>query len=76
MKFLRASMLVVAGVLVLAPFARAQRMGMGGNAPQIPGQFKPVVGNGAEYQVQSKKENMNWAYAIVGKESVDGKDAY
>lgn len=74
MKFLRASMLVLAGVLVLASAARAQRMG--GNAPQIPGQFKPVVGNGAQYQVQSKKENMNWAYAIVGKESADGKDAY
>lgn len=69
-------MLVLAGVLILASTAQAQHMSMGGNAPQIPGQFIPVVGNGAEYQIQTKKENMNWEYAIVGKESVDGKDAF
>jgi hypothetical protein len=76
MRFLRASMLVAAGVVVLASSAWAQRMGMGGNAPLIPGEFKPVVGNGAEYQIQAKKETMNWEYAIVGKEDADGKDAY
>ena len=49
----------------------------GMRSPQIPGAFKPVVGSGAQYEIATKKDpKMEMAYAIVGKESVDGADGY
>ncbi len=45
--------------------------------PNIPGEFKPVVGSGAQYQLTDKKGTTHeWAWAVVGKETVDGQDAY
>lgn len=53
---------------------RAQMMGM--RPPEIPGVFKPVVGSGAQYNVDTKNGKMEMAIAIVGKETVDGSDGY
>jgi hypothetical protein len=46
--------------------------------PQIPrGVFNPVVGAGAEYEMQSgDQQKRTMEFAIVGKESVDGQDGY
>ncbi|HEV2423310.1 MAG TPA: hypothetical protein VGZ29_00635 [Terriglobia bacterium] len=45
--------------------------------PNIPGEFKPVVGSGAQYQMSNKSGGSHsWAWAVVGKESVDGQDGY
>jgi hypothetical protein len=46
-------------------------------APSMPGEFKPVVGSGAQYEVTTKKNGkVNWAYAVVGKEAVGGAEGY
>jgi hypothetical protein len=66
--------MVIGSVLVLVLPAWAQR---GQRAPQIPGLFKPVVGAGAQYAITTKKgEKYLWSYAIVGKETVQGVEAY
>lgn len=48
--------------------------------PQIPmpkGIFNPSVGTGAQYEIDNKDgSKTNFSVAIVGKDSVDGKDAY
>lgn len=55
-------------------YAWAQGMGQ---APQIPGEFKPVVGSGAQYEITMKGQaKMGWAYAVVGKEVVKGAEGY
>jgi hypothetical protein len=76
MRSLGKGTLVLLAVLVAAGGAWAQMRG-GSHAPQIPGMFKPVVGSGAEYRVTTQKqEPMEWAYAIVGKENVNGDEGY
>jgi hypothetical protein len=40
------------------------------------GTFKPVVGSGAAYQMTTKEGSMSFAYAIVGKEDVEGNTGY
>ena len=48
-----------------------------GGPPTLQGIFRPVVGSGAQYAIQdSSGNNRSWEMAIVGKESVGGKDAY
>lgn len=65
---------VVLGVgFGLTSVAWAQRMMQ---PPRIPGEFKPVVGAGAQYEVTANGKKTNWAYAVVGKESVDGAEGY
>lgn len=45
--------------------------------PNIPGEFKPVIGSGAQYQMTDRQgRTHDWAWAVVGKESVDGQDGY
>lgn len=45
--------------------------------PNIPGEFKPVVGSGAQYQLTDKSGTAHsWTWAVVGKESVDGQNGY
>lgn len=45
--------------------------------PNMPGEFKPVVGSGAQYQLTDKKgQTHEWTWAVVGKETADGQDAY
>jgi len=62
--------------LAMATSASAQMM-RGGGPPQFAGLFNPTIGLGAAYEIQSKdgtKKSMEMA--IVGKDTVDGKDAY
>jgi hypothetical protein len=60
--------------LALAATAGAQMRG--GGPPQFAGVFNPVIGAGAAYEVQTKDGAKNMEMAIVGKDTVDGKDAY
>lgn len=74
MNYARSMVLTFAMCLGFASAAAAQ---MGMRPPQIPGEFKPVVGSGAQYEISSKKEaKMDMAYAIVGNESVDGAEGF
>jgi hypothetical protein len=74
MSTFRCLVTTAAAILAVANLASAQGMGM--RPPSIPGQFSPVVGSGAEYQMTSKDGEIHWTYAVVGKESVDGADGY
>jgi hypothetical protein len=67
---------IVAGLGILfAGTAVAQMMGMRG--PSMRGVWNPVVGSGAAYSTEQKGgEKSEMQIAIVGKESVDGKDGY
>jgi hypothetical protein len=47
-------------------------MGMMGSLPKMPGLSNPVVGSGAEYQMTAKGKDMDVAWAIIGKEDVNG----
>jgi hypothetical protein len=77
MKHFRNLLLAMAALAALGGAAWAQ-MGrsMGGGPPQIPGIFKPSVGEGSEYQMTTKQGTMDMEYAVVGKETVDGQDGY
>jgi hypothetical protein len=45
--------------------------------PAMRGIFNPVVGSGGQYEITSEKgSKMEMEIAVVGKDSVDGKDAY
>lgn len=69
----KVALALLVGFVATAP-AWAQRMQQ---APQIPGEFKPVVGSGAQYEVTTKRnEKVTWAYAVVGKENVEGAEGY
>jgi hypothetical protein len=47
------------------------------SAPHVMGFWNPVVGQGATYSMQSAKgDKTDMQIAIVGKEQVEGKDAY
>jgi hypothetical protein len=43
-----------------------------GPQPPLPGLQNPVVGSGAEYEMSVKGKEMDMAYAVVGKEEVNG----
>lgn len=64
-------------VVITAATASAQ-MGMGMRQRPLPsGIFNPVVGSGAGYEIQpASGPKMAIEYAIVGKESVNGKDGF
>src|ERR1700689_4623808 len=65
-----------AGVLVLMASAAVAQMGRF-SAPHVMGFWNPVVGAGAVYTLQpAKGDKTEMQIAIVGKEQVDGKDAY
>jgi hypothetical protein len=71
------AMVFAASFLSMLGTASAQ-MGMGMRQTPMPhGIFSPVVGTGAAYDITNtdgRKSSVE--YAIVGKESVNGKDAY
>jgi hypothetical protein len=74
MGYVKKIAVVLAAVFGVTGLAGAQRMAQ---APSMPGEFKPVVGAGAQYEVTTKKnEKVNWAYAVVGKEAVGGAEGY
>ncbi|HTW24207.1 MAG TPA: hypothetical protein VMD78_11435 [Candidatus Baltobacteraceae bacterium] len=62
--------------MALATTANAQ-MGMAMRRPMPSGIFNPTVGAGADYDIQpASGPKTSIEYAIVGKESVDGKDGF
>jgi hypothetical protein len=65
------------GVLVVTmPLFASAQMGMH-VAPAMRGIFNPIVGSGGEYEMTADKgTKMVMEIAIVGKESVAGKDGY
>jgi hypothetical protein len=74
MGYVKKIAIVLAAVFGVTGLAGAQRMAQ---APSMPGEFKPVVGAGAQYEVTTKKNGkVNWAYAVVGKEAVGGAEGY
>ena len=73
MRLARNVLLTFAMCTGIAASAWAQ-MGMG--MPNVPGEFKPVVGSGAQYEMTTKAGKTNMAIAVVGKETVDGADGY
>jgi hypothetical protein len=67
---------VVAAVWMLLPLAASAQFGRS-TAPTYRGVWNPSVGAGAAYEVTQKDgTKTNMEMAIVGKESIDGKDAY
>jgi hypothetical protein len=73
----RAARFGCVGVLMaVMPLLASAQMGMH-VAPAMRGIFNPVVGSGGEYEMTTEKgTKMVMEIAIVGKESVAGKDAY
>jgi len=70
--------LVIALALGFATVGWTQGMrgGMGRQAPRLLGEFKPVLGSGAQYQMTAKNGTMSFAYVIVGQEDVEGSTGY
>jgi hypothetical protein len=64
--------------LMIAAATTSAQMGMGMRQRSLPGGiFNPVVGSGAAYDIQpASGPKTSIEYAIVGKESVDGKDGF
>ena len=63
-------------LLAMLPLFASAQMGMH-VAPAMRGIFNPVVGSGGEYEMTTDKgSKMVMEIAIVGKESVAGKDGY
>src|ERR1700734_3546460 len=63
-------------LLAMLPLFASAQMGMH-VAPAMRGIFNPVVGSGGEYEMTTDKgTKMVMQIAIVGKESVAGKDGY
>jgi hypothetical protein len=67
---------VIAAFCMLLPAGASAQMGMHA-APTMRGVWNPVVGTGAGYELTKKDgTKTNMEMAIVGKESVEGKDGY
>src|ERR1700733_552385 len=63
-------------LLAMLPLFASAQMGMH-VAPAMRGIFNPAVGSGGEYEITTDKgSKMVMEIAIVGKESVAGKDGY
>src|SRR5229473_3286499 len=76
MKRTQCAWFVVAACVSFAAPAGAQ---MGGpmRPPAMQGVFNPVVGSGAAYELTDKKQQKNtMEITVVGKETVNGKDAF
>lgn len=63
-------------VFAFSQLAAAQ-MGMGMRGPSVRGVWKPVVGSGAAYQIENKREGKReMEMAIVGAETSEGKPGH
>ena len=63
-------------VAVMLPGFAGAQMGMHAG-PAMRGIFNPVVGSGGQYEITTEKgTKMVMEIAVVGKESVNGKDGY
>ncbi len=77
MSFTKKTSMFLVLALAVAASAWGQRGGRGGmgmmsSLPKMPGLTNPVVGSGAEYQMTAKGKDMDVAWAVVGKEDVNG----
>ena len=76
MKNLRFAVACAFCLTILAGSASAQ-MGMGMRPSMPAGVFTPTVGSGAQYDVTTADgAKTTFEYAVVGKDSVNGRDAY
>lgn len=76
MKNLRIVVACAFGLTILAASASAQ-MGLGMRPSMPAGVFTPTVGSGAQYDMTAADgTKTTFEYAVVGKDSVNGKDAY
>ena len=71
----------VAAIALVLGFAsgawsQGMRGGMGQQAPQLFGEFKPVIGAGGQYHVTTKNGSSTFTYVIVGQEDVEGNTGY
>ena len=57
-------------------WTQGMRGGMGRQTPRLLGDFKPVIGSGAQYQMTAQNRTMTFAYVVVGKEDVEGSTGY
>jgi hypothetical protein len=67
------SLLAIAFSLLVSVGAYGQ---MGMRQPDISGFWNPTVGSGAAYEIQNDQTKNQIEIAVVGKESVDGKDGF
>ena len=75
MKFARTQPIALA--LAMCSLAASAQMGGMMRQPAIQGVFNPVVGTGALYDVTDKDQTKTtMEIAVVGKENMNGKDAY
>ncbi len=66
----------VAGCCFALAAAASAQMGMEMHRPQIQGVWNPVIGAGAAYEIEHGGTKSQMEIAVVGKETVDGKDGY
>jgi hypothetical protein len=72
----KAAVICCLGLLAMSGAARAQ-FGRGPQTPTLGGMFTPVIGLGADYDMTtSKGEKMNFQMAIVGSDTINGKQGY
>ena len=78
MRGVRVALTVIALALAYGPSAPAQGMrgGVGRQPPQLMGEFKPVVGSGAQYLMTSQDGNTHFSFVIVGKEDAGPSAGY
>ncbi len=78
MRGVRIALAVIAWALACGSSAPAQGMrgSVGRQPPHLMGEFKPVVGSGAQYLMTSQNSTMHFSYVIVGKEDVGGSTGY
>ncbi|MCL4523723.1 MAG: DUF4412 domain-containing protein [Acidobacteria bacterium] len=75
-RFWNVVVLFVLGVIAFPQVGMAQ-MGMGMKGPSMRGVWKPAVGSGAAYQMESKREGKReMEVAIVGAETSEGKPGH
>ena len=76
MKRMQWAWLMVAACLCFTAPARPQMGGMM-RPPTMQGVFNPVVGSGSAYEMTDKKQQKStMEITVVGKETVNGKDAF
>ncbi len=68
---------LLAAFLLSAGFAPAPGAQMMQGPPRMRGVWSPVVGSGAAYQIESKREGKrDMEIAVVGKDTVEGQDGH